>query len=147
MARDLGKETDRAEAIKNFIRVKSSILVLDANTAPYTDTDLMNLNGGLFFIACALSFPFVFGVVLMFPRMKTVMKREYHSGLYKLGPAYLGIVTAQLPLSFLLPLLFSEFEYLKWAIWDPLKKKLFQYRSHIFCLDSTLLQSRSSTCI
>ena len=68
----------------------------------------MNINGGLFFIICALVFPFVFGVVLMFPRMKIILKREYHSGLYKLGPAFLGTLVAQLPMSFLLPLLFSK---------------------------------------
>jgi len=86
------------------------IFILGANDAPYTTVDLMNVNGGMFLITCATSFPHLFAIILIFPKMKIVFRREYHSGLYSLGAAYLATVFAGIPVILLLPLIFGKFK-------------------------------------
>jgi len=87
-------------------------LSLDPNIAPYTNIDLMNLNGGMFLIVCATSFQHMFGIVLTFPKLKQILAREYHSGLYTLASAYMATCLARIPLLVVMPFVFRTYWYI-----------------------------------
>ena len=71
---------------------------LDATKNPYTNVDAFNINGALLVGILTFSYPYVFIVLVAFPRMQTVLRREYYDGMYHLATAFLAEMVALIPL-------------------------------------------------
>ena len=99
---------------KNYVGVIENCdkITGSKNGAPITSTpEVMNINGAIFNVITANSFPGVFGVVNTFPIMLPAWREEYYGGLYSLSIAFLAENLTQLPLQIILPLISSSIFY------------------------------------
>lgn len=83
----------------------------NANVNPYDKTDVFNINGAIFAVVCSISFAYLFLVVITFPRIKILLRREYYDGLYPLYIVFLNENVSGLPFLIIVSFLFLGIQY------------------------------------
>lgn len=77
----------------------------------YTQDDVMNINGCIFFAIVSLSLDSIFPILNVFPSEVPIFVREYGSKLYRVDIYYLSKIIVEIPIHIINPALFMTILY------------------------------------
>jgi len=72
---------------------------------------VINRNGALFYINMSVAFSATQNIILIFPDERPVFLREVNGGMYSVSAYFFAKITAEFPLSIIIPVLYSVICY------------------------------------